>query len=161
MFSRGFGDASILDTGRAGALTGAAEKAKLEMLLEAIVQFNAPFGCGFDQMDSAARRFRLEAQHAVGRALIQTEAAVDALVELGKVESRHSGVVGSGYFAVHRFQWRPFVSFEFRVSGFEVSTRNSELETRNAFKSTTPREFLPAPGETRRNSRASEIVSPD
>ena len=88
MFSRGLGDTAVLDAGRAGALAGAAEKAELEMLLEAIIQFNTPFGCGFDQMDSAARRFRFETEHAVGRALIQTEATVDALVELGKVERR-------------------------------------------------------------------------
>ena len=86
MFARGFSDAAILHAGRAGALAGAAEQAKIEMFFETFVQFDPPIGCGFDQMNSAARRLRFETQHAIGRALIQTQAAMDALVELGEVE---------------------------------------------------------------------------
>jgi hypothetical protein len=41
------------------------------MLFEAIVQLDAPVGGSFDQMDSAARRLRLETSDAVGRTLIQ------------------------------------------------------------------------------------------
>jgi hypothetical protein len=48
MLSRGFGDASILDAGRTGTLTGAAEQAKIEMFFETLVELNASVRSGFD-----------------------------------------------------------------------------------------------------------------
>jgi hypothetical protein len=41
------------------------------MLFEALIELDPPIGGGFDQVDPAARRFRLEAQDAVRRALVQ------------------------------------------------------------------------------------------
>ena len=57
------------------------------MVFEAIVQLDAPVGGSFDQMDSAARRFRLQTSDAVGRTLVQAQAAVNALVEFGEIEA--------------------------------------------------------------------------
>ena len=74
------------------------------MFLEAVVEFDAPIGCGFDQMDSATRRFRFQAQHTIGRTLIQTKAAVDALVELGKIESSDLSVTSLILISFNRFQ---------------------------------------------------------
>ena len=87
MFAGGFGDAAILHAGGTSGLAGAAEQTKLQMLFEAIGQLDAPVGGSFDQMDSAARRFRLETSDAVGGTLVQAQAAVNALVEFGEVES--------------------------------------------------------------------------
>jgi hypothetical protein len=42
------------------------------MFFESVVKLDAPIGGSFDQVDPAARRFRLEAQDAVRRALVQT-----------------------------------------------------------------------------------------
>ena len=80
MFAGGFGDAAVLHAGGAGGLAGAAEKAELQMLFEAVVQLDAPVSRRLDQMNSAARRFGFETGNAIGRALIQAQTAVDALV---------------------------------------------------------------------------------
>jgi len=40
------------------------------MLFEALIDLDPPIGGGFDQMDSAARRFRFQAQDPVRRTLI-------------------------------------------------------------------------------------------
>jgi hypothetical protein len=40
------------------------------MILEALVEFDAPFSGGADQMDPAARRFGLQVKCAVGWTLI-------------------------------------------------------------------------------------------
>jgi hypothetical protein len=72
VFPRGFSDAAVLHAGRAGALAGAAEQTEINMFLESVAELDASVGGGFDQMDSAARRFRLEAGGAIGRTLIQT-----------------------------------------------------------------------------------------
>jgi hypothetical protein len=53
------------------------------MLREALVRLDAPLGDGFHQVDAAARRFGLEAEHPIGRALVEAETAMDALVKLG------------------------------------------------------------------------------
>ena len=58
------------------------------MIREAFVELDTSFGGGFNQMNPAARRFRLQLQGAIGRTLIQTEAAMNALVELGEIERR-------------------------------------------------------------------------
>ena len=60
MLSRGLGDTSILDAGRASALASAAQKAEMKMFLETIIQFDSPFGSRFYQVNPATRRFRFE-----------------------------------------------------------------------------------------------------
>ena len=115
LLARGFGDAPILHAGRTRGLAGAAEQAEIDVFFETIVKLDASFGGGFDQMNSPARRLRLEVQRAIGRTLIQTKAAMHALVELGEIQCGHlrsGGVVG---FVVQQFQSRPFVSLESRV----------------------------------------------
>jgi hypothetical protein len=87
------------------------------MLFEAIGQLDAPVGGSFDQMDSAARRFRLETSDAVGRTLVQAQAAVNALVEFGKIESGDSRFIPAIGGVMGMFQVRPLIvsRFEFRV----------------------------------------------
>ena len=85
MFARSFGDAPVLHSGWTGCFAGAAEKTEVNVLFEAVVELDPPFGGGLDQMNAPARRLRLEPQRAIGRALVQTETAVDALVELRKI----------------------------------------------------------------------------
>jgi len=63
------------------------------MFLKTVAEIDASIGGGFDQMNSAARRFRFQTRHTIGRALIQTQAAVNALVEFGQVESSDSRLV--------------------------------------------------------------------
>ena len=58
----------------------------MHVVFKTLGELDAPLGGSAHQMNSAARRFRLQTQRAVGRALIQAEAAVDALVEFGKVK---------------------------------------------------------------------------
>ena len=87
MFAGGFGDAAILHAGGTSGLAGAAKQTKLQVFFEAIVQLDASVGRSFDQMDSAARRFRLQPRDTVGRTLIQAQAAVNALIEFGEVEA--------------------------------------------------------------------------
>ena len=118
MFARALGDAAILHAGGTSGLAGAAEQTKLQMLFEAIVQLDAPVGGSFDQMDSAARRFRLETSDAVGRTLVQAQTAVNALVEFGKVESGDSRFIPGLRGVMGMFQGRPLIvsRFEFRVS---------------------------------------------
>ena len=62
MLARRFGDAAILHAGRTSRLAGAAEQTEIQVLFETIVKLDAPFGGGFDQMNSAARRFGLQTQ---------------------------------------------------------------------------------------------------
>jgi hypothetical protein len=40
------------------------------MLREPFVELDTPFGSGFDEMNPAARRFRLQLQGSIGRALV-------------------------------------------------------------------------------------------
>ena len=70
MLARSFGDAPVLNSGWTGCFAGAAEKAEIEVLLETLVELDPPFGGGLDQMNTPARRFRLEPQRAIGRTLI-------------------------------------------------------------------------------------------
>ena len=171
MLARGLGNASVLNTRGTSTLASAAEQAQMKMLLETIIQFDAPFGGGFDQVNPAARRFRFELQSSIGRALIQTEAAVNALVELGKIKSRYPRTAGVGYFAVRRFQWRPFIvsCLEFRVSSWQTNTphetREPRLETRNPerglVRSTAPPEFARAVGVLRRSLPGLGIILRD
>ena len=143
MLARGLGNASVLNTRGTRTLASAAQQAQMKMLLETIIQFDSPFGGGFDKVNPAARRFRFELQGSIGRTLIQTEAAVNALVELGKIKSRHPSGVGRRYFVVRRFQLRSSCCFEFRVYGFEFSNRNPKHATRNTQPET--RFYIPSP----------------
>ncbi len=93
MFAGGFGDAAILHAGGTSGLAGAAKQTKLQVFFEAIVQLDASVGGSFDQMDSAARRFRLQPRDTVGRTLIQAQAAVNALVEFRKIQAWYFGIV--------------------------------------------------------------------
>ena len=72
MFACGFSDATVLHAGRAGALAGAAEQTEINMFLEPVAELDPSIGGGFDEMNAAARRFRLEAGGAISRTLIQT-----------------------------------------------------------------------------------------
>ena len=107
MLARGFSDAAILDAGRTGALTGAAEQTEIDMFLESGAELDASIGGGFDQMNPAARRFRFEACGAIGWTLIQAQAAVDALVEFGEIESGDLGLAAAVSGGTGVFQWRP------------------------------------------------------
>ena len=104
MLARGFSDAAILDAGRTGAFTGAAEQAEINMFLESVAQLDASIGGGFDQMDSAARRFRFEAGGAIGRTLIQAQATVDALIEFGEIQRRDLWMIAVVVFMFDVFQ---------------------------------------------------------
>jgi hypothetical protein len=57
------------------------------VVFEAFIQLDAPLGGRFDQMNPATRRFRFELQSSIGRALVQTQAAVNTLVELWEIEA--------------------------------------------------------------------------
>ena len=70
MFARSLGDAPVLHSGWTGCFAGAAEKAEIKVLLEALGELDTPFGGGFDQMNTPARRLRLEAQRAISGTLI-------------------------------------------------------------------------------------------
>jgi hypothetical protein len=85
---RRFSNAAILDSGRTSRLAGTAEQAEIQVILEALVKLNAPFSGSTDQMYSAARRFGFQAKCTVRRTLIQTQTAVDALIEFGKIQCR-------------------------------------------------------------------------
>ena len=86
MFTGRLGDAAILDTRRASTLTGTAQKTEIEMLRKAFIELDTSFGSGFDEMNPAARRLRLQLQGSIGRALVQTEAAMNALIEFREVQ---------------------------------------------------------------------------
>jgi hypothetical protein len=55
------------------------------MIFEPFGEFDTAIGSGLDQMNPAAWRFRLEAKHPVGGALIQAQAAMDALIEFREI----------------------------------------------------------------------------
>ncbi len=60
MLARGLGDTAVLNAGRTGGFTSAAQQAKIDMLFEALVKLDTALGRGFDQMNPAAWRFGLE-----------------------------------------------------------------------------------------------------
>jgi hypothetical protein len=125
MLARGLGNASVLNTRGTRTLASAAQQAQMKMLLETIIQFDAPLGGGFDQVNPAARRFRFELQSSIGRALVQTQAAVNTLVELRKVKSRDPCVVGCRYFVVRGFQSRSFSCLVSSVPGLKLANEYS------------------------------------
>jgi hypothetical protein len=61
---------ALLNTGRTSALAGAAKETEIKVLFETIAETDAALSRGVHQMNSAARRFRLQAKHPIGRALI-------------------------------------------------------------------------------------------
>jgi len=85
LLARRFSNAAILDSGRTSRLAGTAEKAEIEVIFETIIKLNATIGGSFHQMNPAARRFGFQAKCAVRRTLIQTQSAVDTLIEFGKI----------------------------------------------------------------------------
>lgn len=64
------------------------------MILESSIRLDAPLGGGADQMNSAARGFRLETQGTIGRALIETKPAVHALIQFGEVKRSDFRLLG-------------------------------------------------------------------
>jgi hypothetical protein len=86
LYSRRFRNVAILHAGRAGALAGTAEKTEIEMLFEAIVEFDSSVGGSPDQVDPAAWRFRFQTKNLISGTLIQAETAMDALIELGDIQ---------------------------------------------------------------------------
>ena len=56
---RRLSDTAILDARRTGRLTGTAEQAEIQVILEALVEFDAAFRGGADQVYPAAWRFGL------------------------------------------------------------------------------------------------------
>jgi len=76
---------AVLNARRAGAFTGPTEKAEIQVFFEPFGEFYTAIGGGFDQMNPAAWRFSLQAKSTIGGALIQAQAAVDALVEFREI----------------------------------------------------------------------------
>ena len=54
------------------------------MILKTLAEFDATFSGGAHQMNPAAGRFGLQPKRTVGRTLIQTQSAMDALIESGR-----------------------------------------------------------------------------
>src|ERR1043166_3063622 len=133
-------DAAVLHARRTGALARAAHEAEIQMIGEALVQLDAPFGGGAHEMDAPARRLRFDAEHAVRRAGVETQPAVNALVKLGHVQRRQTCLCG----------------YVRRLLHATLKIRNSK-----SFISTTPPESFPAAYAPRRSRRAWEIASPD
>jgi hypothetical protein len=84
--ARCLGDVTVLHAGGASAFTSPAQQAQIKVVFESFTEIDSTFGCSFDQMNPAARRLRFQLQRSIGWTLIQTKAAVNALVELGEVE---------------------------------------------------------------------------
>ena len=154
MFSRRLGDAPVLDAGRTGCFAGAAEKAKVQVIFETFGEVDAPFGGGFYEVNSAARRFRFQAQGAIRGALVQTEPAVNALVEFGKIKRGDLWSITPVLVMFDVIQrWSSPQLRVFGSSGVAFSTRNLKPAI-VSFKSTTPLGFAPAACAPRRNSWA-------
>ena len=86
LFTRGFGDTAILHSRRTSRFAGAAEETEINMFFEPFVELDPSVGGGFDEVNTSARRLRFESQNLISGALIQTEPAVNALIELGEIE---------------------------------------------------------------------------
>ena len=60
---------------------------------------------------------------------------MNALIELGKIESRYPSAAGVGYFAVRRFQWRPYICLVSSSLSLELGKgmlrTNPRLQTQN------------------------------
>jgi hypothetical protein len=82
---RRFRNSAILDSGRTGRLAGTAKEAEIQVIFKAFAEFDATIGGGLHQMNPAPGRFGFQAKCAVRRTLIQAEAAMDALIEFGKI----------------------------------------------------------------------------
>jgi len=74
------------------------------MILETFGELDAALGGGADQMNPAPRRFRFQVQRAIRRALVQTETAMDTLIQLRKVERRDFWMIAGLWFSLHVFQ---------------------------------------------------------
>ena len=74
------------------------------MIFETFRELNATLRGRFDEVNSAARRLRLQVQHAVGRTLVQAQPAVDALIELREVERCDLGQLTAFFFVPEEIQ---------------------------------------------------------
>ena len=75
------------------------------MICETFVELDPALSSRAHQMNPAARRFRFQTERAIRRALVQTKAAVNALVEFRKIESCDLGLVGAVNGGMGVFQW--------------------------------------------------------
>jgi hypothetical protein len=118
---RRFSNAAILDSGRTGRLAGTAKEAEIQVIFKAFAEFDATIGGGLHQMNSAAGRFGFEAKCAVCRTLIQTQSAVDTLIEFGQVQRRDSWMIAGLLFVVKVIHGShlPVSSLRSGVSRFE------------------------------------------
>src|SRR5207247_1286299 len=83
---------SVLDTGRADGLASAAIEAGVHVLGEVgIVSGDLALVDRFDLVDPPAGRVHLDAEYAIGRTVVETEAAMDALLEERAVELHVDG----------------------------------------------------------------------
>jgi len=75
------------------------------VIFKAFAEFDATISGGFHQMNPAAGRFGFQAKYAVRRTLIQTQSAVDTLIEFGQVQRRDSWMIAGLFFVVKVIQW--------------------------------------------------------
>src|SRR5207249_3218144 len=86
-------DRAVLHAGRARRLTGAAIQAGVYMRAEVgIVSADLAFVDLADLVDAAAGRVGFVAENAVGRTIVQAQAAVDALLEELLIEDLVQGI---------------------------------------------------------------------
>ena len=82
-----FDPRAVLNTGWTNRLTGPTVEASVHVLGKVrIVLLDLAFVDGLDLVDPAARRVHFRAEHTVSRAVIQTQPAVDALLEQCAIE---------------------------------------------------------------------------
>ena len=123
------------------------------MIFKAFAEFDATIGGGLHQMNPAAGRFGFQPQHPVSRTLIQTQSAVDTLIEFGQVQASR---FLDDRWALLCGQGDPMaVIFQFRVFDLESRVLNPRPETRDSkpavFKSTTPPEYSLVAGASPHN----------
>jgi hypothetical protein len=88
------------------------------VVFKAFAEFDSTIGGGLHQVNSAAGRFGFEAKCAVRRTLIQTQPAVDTLIEFGQVQGRDSWIIAGLFFVVKVIQWQSSSSFESSIRSF-------------------------------------------
>ena len=88
------------------------------MIFEPFGEFDTAIGGGLDQMNPAAGRFGFQAKCTIRRTLIQTQSAVDTLIEFGQVQCRDSWTIAGLFFVVKVLQWQSSSSFESSIRSF-------------------------------------------
>lgn len=96
------------------------------MIGETVVQLNAAVRGGPHQVNPSARRFRFQVEGAVGRALVEAETAVDALVELRDVQCSDLWMIVAMIDGIQIHK-----SDQLLVSSFLFLVKNQERETKN------------------------------